>query len=97
MRLTGNTLKSQRLALGVSQYEMAIRAAVSRPTIIKYEKSIDFQLTKILDAYCLEVYPCVGNVSADIKEIKRMIEKLLKDNLGVSYRVKIDIEIGGEE
>ena len=97
MRLTGNTLKSQRLALGVSQHEMAKRATVSRPTIIKYEKGIDSQLTKILEAYCLEVYPCVGNLSADIKEIKRIIEKLLKDNLGVSCKVKIDVEIGGEE
>lgn len=85
------------MALGVSQSEMAKRAKVCRPTIIKYEKGIDSQLTKILEAYCLEVYPCAGNLPADIKEIKRIIEKLLKDNLGVSCKVKIDVEIGGEE
>lgn len=38
MRLTGQTLKEQRLAIGASQEEMAKRAGISRPTIVRYEK-----------------------------------------------------------
>lgn len=97
MKLTAETLKEQRLAIGISQAEMARRAGISRATIIKYEKNIDLQITNILEAYCLEVYPCVGNLSGNIKEIKRIIEKLLKDNLGVNCKVKIQVEIGGED
>lgn len=98
MRLTGQTLKRQRLAIGVSQEEMAKRADVSRPTIIKYEKNIDNQLTNILEAYCLEVFPTVGSLPADISEIERIVKKLVKDNLGVECKVKVTVEFfGGEE
>lgn len=98
MRLTGQTLKEQRLAIGVSKEEMARRAGVSRPTIIKYEKGIKLQLTNILEAYCLEVYPIVGSLPADISEIERIVKKLVKDNLGVDCKVRINIELfGGEE
>lgn len=98
MRLTGQTLKGQRLAIGVSQEEMAKRAGVSRPTIIKYEKIVDNQLTSILEAYCLEVYPTVGSLPADISEIERIVKKLVKDNLGVDCKVRINVELfgGGE-
>ena len=98
MRLTGQTLKEQRLAIGASQEEMAKRAGVSRPTIIKYEKGIDLQLAAILEAYCLEVYPTAGSLPADISEIERIVKKLVKDNLGVNCKVKINVELfGGEE
>ena len=98
MRLTGQTLKEQRLAIGASQEEIAKRAGVSRPTIIKYEKGIDLQLADILEAYCLEVYPTVGSLPADISEIERIVKKLVKDNLGVDCKVKINVELfGGEE
>lgn len=98
MKLTGQTLKEQRLAIGVSQEEMAKRAGVSRPTIIKYEKNIDNQLASILEAYCLEVYPTAGSLPADIGEIERIVKKLVKDNLGVNCKVKINVELfGGEE
>lgn len=98
MRLTGQTLKEQRLAIGASQEEMARRAGVSRPTIIKYEKGIGLQLTDILEAYCLEVYPTVGSLPADISEIERIVKKLVKDNLGVDCKVRINVELlGGEE
>lgn len=98
MKLTGQTLKEQRLAIGASQEEIAKRAGVSRPTIIKYEKSIDLQLTDILEAYCLEVYPTVGSLPADISEIERIVKKLVKDNLGVDCKVRINVELlGGEE
>lgn len=98
MRLTGQTLKEQRLAIGASQEEIAKRAGVSRPTIIKYEKGIDLQLTGILEAYCLEVYPTVGSLPADISEIERIVKKLVKDNLGVDCKVRINVELlGGEE
>lgn len=98
MRLTGRTLKEQRLAIGVTQEEMAKRAGVSRPTIIKYEKGIDSQLVAILEAYCLEVYPTVGSLPADISEIERVVKKLVRDNLGVDCKVKINVELlgGGE-
>lgn len=98
MRLTGQTLKEQRLAIGASQEEIAKRAGVSRPTIMKYEKCIDLQLTGILEAYCLEVYPTVGSLPADIREIERIVKKLVKDNLGVDCMVRINVELlGGEE
>ena len=98
MKLTGQTLKEQRLAIGASQEEMAKRAGVSRPTIIKYEKNIDNQLANILEAYCLEVYPTAGSLPADISEIERIVKKLVKDNLGVNCKVKINVELfGGEE
>lgn len=97
MRLTGQTLKEQRLAIGVSQEEIAKRAGVSRPTIIKYEKGIDLQLTGILEAYCLEVYPTVGSLPADIREIERIVKNLVKDNLGVDCRVRINVEVLGGE
>lgn len=98
MRLTGQTLKEQRLAIGASQEEMAKRAGISRPTIIKYEKNIDNQWANILEAYCLEVYPTVGSLPADISEIERIVKKLVKDNLGVNCKVKINVELfGGEE
>lgn len=98
MRLTGQTLKEQRLAFGVSQEEMAKRAGVCRQTIIKYEKNIGNQLTNILEAYCLEVYPTVGSLPADISEIERIVSKLVKDNLGVDCKVRINVELfgGGE-
>lgn len=98
MRLTGQILKEQRLAIGVSQEEIAKRAGVSRPTIIKYEKGVDSQLTDILEAYCLEVYPTVGSLPADISEIERIVKKLVKDNLGVDCKVRINVELlGGED
>ena len=91
MRLTGQTLKEQRLAIGASQEEIAKRA------IIKYEKNIDNKLTGILEAYCLEVYPTVGSLPADIGEIERIVKKLVKDNLGVDCKVKINVELFGDE
>lgn len=98
MRLNGQTLKDQRLAIGASQEEMAKRAGVSRPTIIKYEKSIDPKLATVLEAYCLEVYPTVGSLPADISEIERVIKRLVENNLGVKCKVKINVELsGGEE
>lgn len=98
MRLTGQTLKEQRLAIGVSQKEMARRAGVSRPTIVKCEKNISNKLTNILEAYCLEIYPAAGSIPADISEIERIVRELVKNNLGVDCRVKINIELfGGEE
>ena len=98
MRLTGQTLKEQRLAIGVSQKEMARRAGVSRPTIIKYENNVDLRLANILGAYCLEVYPTVGSLPADISEIERIVKKLVEDNLGVDCKVRINVELfGGEE
>ena len=98
MKLTGQTLKEQRLAIGISQEEIAKRAGVSRPTIIKYEKGIDLQLTDILEAYCLEVYPTVGSLPADISEIERIVKSLVKNNLGVDCKVRINVELfGGEE
>lgn len=98
MRLTGQTLKEQRLAIGVSQAEMASRAGVSRPTIIKCEKKLSNKMTKILEAYCLEVYPVAGSIPADISEIERIVKKLVKNNLGVDCSVKINLELlgGGE-
>ena len=98
MILTGETLRKQREALGCSKSEMARRSKLSRPTIIKYEKGIDAQLTKILEAYCLEVYPTAGSLPADISEIERIVKKLVKDNLGVDCKIRINVELfGGEE
>lgn len=98
MRLTGQTLKEQRLAIGASQEEMAKRAGVTRPTIIKYEKGIDLRLAAILEAYCLEVYPTAGSLPADISEIERIVKKLVKDNLGVDCKVRINVELlGGKQ
>lgn len=98
MKLTGQTLKEQRLAIGASQEEMAKRAGVSRPTIMKYEKGVDLQLAALLEAYCLEVYPTVGSLPADISEIERIVKNLVKDNLGVDCKVRINVELlGGEE
>ena len=97
MRLTGQTLKEQRLAIGASQEEMVKRAGVSRPTIIRYEKIVDNQLASILEAYCLEVYPIVGSLPADISEIERIVKKLVKGNLGVDCKIRINVELLGCE
>ena len=97
MRLTSETLREQRSVLGVSQAEIAKRAGVSRPTIIKYEKNIDLKLANLLEAYCLEIYPSVGVLPADLTEIERIVKNIIKNNLGVNCKVKINVEIGGEE
>lgn len=98
MRLTGEVLREQREILGKTQSDMAKRCGLSRPTIIKYEKDGEPNIAKMLEAYCLEVYPVVGSMPADIKEIERLIKTSVKNSLGVDCKVKINIEIlGGEE
>lgn len=97
MLLTGETLREQRECLGISQAEIAKRAGMSRPTIIKYEKNIDQTLTNLLQAYCLEVYPVVGNYHESINELRRITENAIEKSLGVSCKVSIKVELCGEE
>lgn len=97
MLLTGETLREQRECLGISQAEIAKRAGMSRPTIIKYEKNIDQTLTNLLQAYCLEVYPLVGNYHESINELRRITENAIEKSLGVSCKVSIKVELCGEE
>ena len=98
MRLTGETLREQREIIGISKVGMAKRAGVSRPTIINYENGEGIQIiSKVLEAYCLEVYPLVGTMPADLKEITNLIEKNIEMNFGMKSRVKINIELCGEE
>lgn len=98
MILTGKNLKEQREVLGLSKVEMAKRAGVSRPTIIKYENDeLPGNIAGILEAYCLEVYPRIGIMPADLKEITSIIQKNIANNFGMKCKVKIDIELCGEE
>lgn len=99
MKLTGETLRGQRETLGLSQAEISKRSGISRQTIIGYEKKDGRlgNLSRLLEAYCLEVYPIVGSIPADIKEIEGLIKTMVEKKLGVDCKVKINIELFGGE
>lgn len=98
MRLTEETLREQRESLGVSQSEIARRAGVARATISKYEKGGGLKyIDKVLEAYCLEIYPLVGTIPADLKEITDAIKKNISATYGMKCEVKINIELCGEQ
>lgn len=98
MRLTEDTLRQQRESLGVSQSEIARRAGVARATISKYEKGDGLKyIDKVLEAYCLEIYPLVGTIPADLKEITDAIKKSISATYGMKCEVKISIELCEKE
>ena len=96
--MTGETLKQQRESLGVSQSEIARRAGVTRAAISKYEKGGGLKyVNKVLEAYCLEIYPLVGTIPADLKEIADAIKKNISATYGMECKVKISIELEEKE
>lgn len=97
MRLTGETLAAQRRSIGATQDEMAKRAGVKRQTIGFYEKEVPGKIADILDAYCLEVYPTIGLIPADIRDVERVVKKIVRNNLGVKCNVKLSIELLGAD
>lgn len=98
MKLTEETLRQQRESLGVSQAEIARRAGVTRATINKYEKGDGLKyINKVLEAYCLEIYPLVGTIPADLKEITDTIEKNMSVTYGMKCKVKLNIEFCGKD
>ena len=52
-----NNLRERREELGLSIVEIAKRAGVSRPTIMKYENSEENVITKVIKAYGLKLEP----------------------------------------
>lgn len=98
MKLDGKILKEQREIMGISIAEMSRRSGLSRPTIYSYESMTDdCQISKLLEAYMLEVYPTVGSMPADINEILNRIEQYVQMTFASKCKVKISIELCGEE
>lgn len=94
--LIGKDLKEQRLSLGLSQSEVARRAGVSRQTIIALEQKNIIPLTTTLDAYEMDVVPSKTTKEA-IDVLRGQIVDAVKDEFGNNCRVRISIELCGEE
>lgn len=94
--LIGKDLKEQRLSLGLSQAEVARQAGVSRQTIISIEQKSCIPFTAILDAYEMDVVPS-KTTRESIDVLRGQIIDAIKDEFGNDCRVKISIELCGEE
>lgn len=94
--LIGKDLKEQRLSLGLSQSEVARRAGVCRQTIIALEQKDIIPLTTILDAYELAVVPS-KTTRESIDVLRGQIIDAVKDEFGDNCKVKVSIELCGEE
>ena len=94
--LIGKDLKEQRMSLGLSQSEVARRAGVARQTINSLEKKAVIPLSTILDAYELAVVPS-KTTKESIDVLRGLIVDVLKDEFGNNCKVKISIELCGEE
>ena len=94
--LIGKDLKEQRLSLGLSQADIAKRAGVSRQTIVTIEQKNSIQLTTILDAYEMDIVPS-KTTKESIDVLRGQIIDAVKDEFGDNCKVKISIELCGEE
>ena len=94
--LIGKDLKEQRLSLGLSQADVARRAGVSRQTIVALEQKNIIPLTTTLDAYKMDIVPS-KNTKESIEVLREQIIDYVKDEFGDNCRVKISIELCGEE
>lgn len=94
--LIGKDLKEQRLSLGLSQADIARRAGVSRQTIVMLEQKDIIPLTTILDAYEMDIVPS-KTTRESIDVLRGQIIDAVKDEFGNNCRVKISIELCGEE
>lgn len=94
--LIGKDLKEQRMSLGLSQSEIARRAGVSRQTINSLEQKAFIPLTITLDAYELTIVPS-KTAKESIDVLREQIINAVKDEFGNNCKVKISIELCGEE
>ena len=94
--LIGKDLKEQRLNLGLSQADIAKRAGTCRQTIVALEQKARIPLTTILDAYEMDVVPS-RNTRESIDVLQEQIIDAVKNEFGNNCKVKISIELCGEE
>lgn len=94
--LIGKDLKERRMSLGLSQSEVARRAGVCRQTIFALEQKTIIPLTTILDAYELAIAPS-KTTKGSIGVLRELIIDAVKGEFGDNCRVKISIELRGEE
>lgn len=94
--LIGKDLKEQRMSLGLSQSEVARRAGVSRQTIVSLEQKGIIPLTTILDAYEMTIVPS-KTTRESIDVLREQIIDAVKNEFGANCKVKISIELCGEE
>lgn len=94
--LIGKDLKEQRLSLGLSQADIAKRAGVSRQTINSIEQKSCIPITSILDAYEMDIVPS-KTTKESIDVLRGQIIDAVKDEFGDNCKVKVSIELCGEE
>lgn len=94
--LIGKDLREQRLNLGLSQADIAKRAGVSRQTIIALEQKNIILLSTILNAYEMDIVPS-KTTKESIDVLRGQIIDAVKDEFGDNCRVKVSIELCGEE
>lgn len=94
--IVGKDLKEQRLYLGLSQSEVARRAGVARQTINSLERKPYIPFTAILAAYGMCVVPA-KTMRESVDVLREQIIDAVKDELGDNCRVKISVELCGEE
>lgn len=94
--LIGKDLKEQRLHLGLSQSEVARRAGVTRQAISSLERKPYIPFTTILAAYEMCVVPA-KTMRESVDVLREQIIDAVKDEFGDSFKVKISIELCGEE
>lgn len=94
--LIGKDLKEQRLSLGLSQADIAKRAGTCRQTIIALEQKARIPLTTILDAYGMNIVPS-KTTKESIDVLQEQIIDAVKDKFGNNCKVRISIELCGEE
>lgn len=92
----GMDLRERRRELGLSQSEIARRAGTCRQTIFALEQKTIVPLSVILDAYELMITP-MASTRESIETLKEQIIDAVKDEFGNDCRVKISVELCGEE
>lgn len=94
--LIGKDLREQRIYLGLSQADIARRAGVSRQTIVALEQKDYIPSSVILDAYGMDIVPS-RTTRESIEVLRGQIIDSVKSEYGDNCKVKISIELCGEE
>ena len=95
--MTGQEFRDWRISIGATQEEIAKRAGVTRQTIIAFEQKSDHKTVDIIEAYGLVIRPMTQNLNECIDEITDRLEEAIERKLGRKGKVKISIELCGEE
>lgn len=95
--MTGQDFKDRRVAMGISQTEIAKRAGVSWRTIKDLEQTSDIKAVKLIEAYGLGIMPFAYDASESIDEIESMLKRAIEQKIGRKCKVKISVELCGKE